>query len=292
MILSMTGFGRAEQSLDGWQCGVELRSVNSRFLEIRMKLPHGLGDLEDSLKKEIKARCERGKVDCTVTLTIKGENGSVRLNEKLAGEYAQLLQALKKTLGTEIQVSLGNLAGIKELIMGEGRVEPDKTAEKLVRTTIQAAIGELVNMRKREGEFLQQDLLNRTKIISDLLEEILPLIQDLPKEHALRLKENISKLLDGSQPVNEERLAQEVALMADKCDVSEEITRFQTHLEHLKEIMEEGGAVGRKFEFLLQEINRETNTLSVKSNHTGVSARVVTIKSELEKLREQIQNIE
>ncbi len=292
MIRSMTGFGRAEKSAGSWRCGVELRSVNSRFLEIRMKLPGGLARLEEPLKNIIKAGCERGKIDCTIALGPENQEGqALALNKALVRQYAQLLEAFRDELGTEIQVTLGNLANIKDLILTDQWSQEAEGVQGLMEDCLAAAAKELVVMREREGASLQTELGKRFTVIRGITAEIVPLIENIPEQYAERLRNNLKRLMDGTPP-NEERILQEMALLADRCDVSEELSRIETHLQHLEQMLAEGGAVGRKIEFLLQEINREANTLAAKSNEVPVSARVVEIKSELEKLREQVQNIE
>lgn len=292
MIRSMTGYGRAEKSAGNWNCGVEVRSVNSRFLEVRLKMPGGLYHLEENLRKSIKERCERGKLDCTITLSSVSPEGSpLGLNRTLLKQYARLLGVFREELGTEIQVTLGNLTTIKDLILADQWSENGSEIETLLQDTVGAAVGELVAMREREGKALQTEMEQRVSALRELTEEVGNLIQDVPKHYAKRLRDNLARLMAPQVP-DEERIFQEIAILADRCDVSEEITRLGTHLDHLQQMMTEGGALGRKYDFLLQEVNREANTLAAKSNEVPVSTRVVEIKSQLEKLREQIQNIE
>ncbi|MCH7476776.1 MAG: YicC family protein [SAR324 cluster bacterium] len=291
-LRSMTGFGRAEKSAGGWRCGAELRSVNGRFLETRLKLPPGLLHLEAELKAIIGARCERGKFDCTLSL-IPQENGKavLALNKPLAEEYRHLLAACEEIFGRQIQITLGNLAAIRDLILADRWEEEQEVVEPLLKTTLAAALEELIGMREREGGGLVAEMRQRLAALRRLMGEIAGIAEHLPERTAQRLRANLARLAGGVLP-EEERLLQEVAILAERADVSEEIARFNTHLEHLENLMEAGGAVGRKFDFLLQELNREANTLANKSNDGQVSTRVVEIKSELEKLREQIQNIE
>lgn len=292
MIRSMTGYGRAERTAGNWRCGVEVRSVNGRFLEVRLKMPGGMAHLEEDLRKIVKKECQRGKVDCTITLTPQNQDAApLALNKALLKQYGQLLDAFQKELGTPIQVTLGNLTMIKDLILTDQWIGGDSEVETLLSETLGEAVGELVAMREREGTALQVEMMQRFSAVRALTEEVGALTKEVPKHHAERLRENLNRLM-GPQIPEEERIFQEIAILADRCDVSEEISRLDTHLDHLEQIMGAGGALGRKFEFLLQEINREANTLAAKSNEVPVSTRVVEIKSELEKLREQIQNIE
>ena len=292
MIHSMTGFGRAELTEGDWRCGVELRSVNSRFLEIRLKLPSGLARLEEGLKNVIKASCTRGKIDCTITLAPDNpEAHALAVNKPLLQQYARLIEAFREELGEKIEITLGNLTNIKDLILTDHWEENDEPVEKLMKISLGAAVKELLAMRAREGESLQTEMLERFANIRAIKEEIIPLTRDIPEQHGQRLRDNLKRLM-GPAVQNEERIFQEIAILADRYDVSEEISRIETHLQHLEQMLGEGGVLGRKFDFLLQELNREANTLAAKSNDVPVSTRVVDIKSELEKLREQVQNIE
>ena len=292
MICSMTGFGRGEKSQYGWQCGVELRSVNSRFLELRFKLPTGLSHIEEKLKPVLKQACERGKIECTVVLTPENpESSALAWNTPLLQQYGRLLSQAQEVLGREIEVTLGNLVNIKELIQGTSLIDNEEQLVELIADTLHIAAQDLLAMRQREGQAIKAVIKGHLAIIQEQLEVIKPLSDTLPETFANRLRENIERLTNNGTD-NKERLLQEIALLADRYDVSEEINRFDTHMAHLNEVIEEGGALGRKVDFLLQEINREANTLAAKCNHADISSRVVEIKSELEKLREQIQNIE
>ena len=292
MIRSMTGFGRGEKAANGWQCGVELRSVNSRFLELRFKLPTGLGHIEDQLKAIVKQRCERGKIECAIALTPENlESGLLSWNKSLLRQYAGMLEQAEKVLGRKIEVTLGNLTNIKDLIEGNSLAENEEHLTELIADTLAMATDDLLTMRQQEGTAIKALIKDHLIVIRDQLEAIKPLSASLPETYAQRLRENVERLTENGA-VNQDRLLQEIALLADRYDVSEEINRFDAHLEHLDKMMKEGGALGRKVDFLLQEINREANTLAAKCNQAEISARVVEIKSELEKLREQIQNIE
>jgi len=307
MIQSMTGFGHAEASAGRWHCAVELRSVNSRHLEFRGRLPAGLSQLEEALKKRLRERCERGKVEGSVSLTAEGEAfGELALNQPALEHYALLLKEVRRVTGIMPTVSLGDLMGGKDPILQSALDGHAEEVEALVDRTFAQAVDSLVRMRQREGEALAAEFRSRIGLLREHLGAIVPLVGDLPRQHAVRLREHLTKLMSlatetpgaampgGSRfsPAQEDRIQLEIVLLAERCDVSEEIARFGTHLDHLEQLLEQGGPLGRKFEFLLQELQREANTLSVKSNHPQVSARVVEIKTEIERLREQIQNLE
>ncbi len=307
MIQSMTGFGRAEASAGRWHCAVELRSVNSRHLEFRGRLPAGLGQLEEALKKRLRERCERGKIEGNVSLSAEGEAfGELALNQPALERYALLLKEVRRVTHITPAVTLGDLMGGRDPILQSALDGHAEEVETLVDRTFTQAVEALVHMRQREGEALAADFRSRIGLLREHLGVIVPLVADLPRQHAVRLREHLAKLLSlatdapgaalqaggGFSPAQEDRIQLEIALLAERCDVSEEITRFGTHLDHLEQLLAQGGPLGRKFEFLLQELQREANTLSVKSSHPQVSVRVVEIKTEIERLREQIQNLE
>lgn len=292
MIRSMTGFGSAQRDLEGWRCGVELRSVNNRFLDVRLKLPSGCAHLEEPLKKLVRETCERGKVDGTIALTAKSEPlAGLGLSSGQLAQLGELLRGAAAALGQPIALSLSDLQAVRALLGDELPGLAPAQTDALIRDTVAEALAALQGMREQEGEALKADLMQRMASLERLLGEIEPLVGQLPELYAQRLRENLAKLGGVGAP-GEERILAEIALFAERCDVSEELTRFRAHLAHLDDILGSEGAAGRKVDFLLQELNREANTLSVKSSQAEVSARVVDIKGELEKLREQIQNVE
>jgi uncharacterized protein (TIGR00255 family) len=292
MIRSMTGFGQAEGSAGGWRCTVELRSVNGRYLDVRLRLPTGMTRLDEPLRKRIQAACERGKIDGTVNVAPE-DNGAPTLtvNRALLASYRSVLQEIVAVLDQPVQVTLGDLLANRDLIQQRSWEEQGEAIERLVQETLDAALRGLLTMRETEGAALKDTLLGHSAVIERLAGEARPLTADLPAQYAKRLRENLARLSDGPLP-GEERILQEISLFADRSDVSEEFARLHTHLEHLRALLEQGGPVGRKFEFLLQELNRETNTLGSKTGDAQVSRIIVDMKSEIEKLREQVQNIE
>ena len=291
-IRSMTGFGQAESRAVGWRCSAELRSVNGRHLDVRLRLPSGLAPLEEPLKKRVRAACERGNIDGSVTLLPDaGGAPALTVNRPLLAAYRAALQEIAGLLGQGVQVTLGDLLSNRELIQPQSWEGQREAVEALVQAALDEALRGLLRMRETEGAALKAELLARADAVQALAGQAQPLTADLPQQYARRLRDNLEKLSGGNLP-DEERILQEISLFADRCDVSEEFARLHTHLEHLRGLLEQGGPVGRKFEFLLQELNRETNTLGSKSSDAQVSALVVDMKSEIEKLREQVQNIE
>jgi len=287
----MTGFGRAENTHDRWKCGVEIRSVNNRFLESRIKLPQGLTHLEERLKERLTQSLERGKVDCTVQLQPTGEHQRGQVDEAVVDGVAQWVNAFKARHGLALQVTLGDVLAYRDrLAPQEAAAGPTPAQEQLIQETVEAALRQLLAMRQTEGQALAADITGRLLHLEQLLDAMGPLIAELPQAYGRRLRENLARLAEAPYP--EDRILQEIAMLADRCDVSEELTRFRAHLDHARMLMAQGGAVGRKLDFLVQELNREANTLGAKSAQAPVAAMVVEIKSELEKIREQTQNIE
>jgi uncharacterized protein (TIGR00255 family) len=292
MIRSMTGFGQAEGAVAGWRCTVELRSVNGRYLDIRLRLPTGLNQLDEPLRKRIKEACERGKIDGTINLLPEDDSRPrLAVNRPLLESYRAVLEDVAHALGQPVRVTLGDLLANRELIQQRGWEQDGERIEALVHDTLESALRGLLSMRETEGEALKAALLGHAEALERLAGAARPLTADLPAQYARRLRENLARLAEGPLPF-EERILQEISLFADRCDVTEEFARLHTHLEHLRSLLEQGGPVGRKFEFLLQELNREINTLGSKSSEAQVAALVVEMKSEIEKLREQVQNIE
>jgi uncharacterized protein (TIGR00255 family) len=216
---------------------------------------------------------------------------ALAVNRPALERYAGILREVSGLLGQPVHISLGDLMNAREPILTSGWEEQREAAERLIEETFVLAAERLADMRRQEGEALARELAMRSALLRGHIRHIAPIAGELPRHYARRLAENLAKIAEGvSLPA--ERVAQEIALFAERCDISEELTRFNTHLDHLDEMLKQGGALGRKFEFLIQELNREANTLSVKSNHAEVSSRVIEIKTELDRLREQIQNIE
>jgi uncharacterized protein (TIGR00255 family) len=288
----MTGFGRAERSAHGWRCQVEIRSVNSRFLEVRFKLPAGLGQSEEAVKELVKSRCARGKLEGTINLVAEEERAHLlELNRPLARSYARLLAEAHEAIGREVTVSLRDLIEIKDLVLASGWEQDAEPVARLIAEAVDGALDGLMAMREAEGRQIATDLGERVRGLRGHLADLQPLTSEHPIEQARRLRENLARLL-GALPPDDERIRQEIAILAERSDVTEELTRFAAHLNGIETMLHQGGPVGRRFEFILQELNREANTLAAKCTHPRVSALVVEIKAELEKLREQIQNVE
>ena len=293
MLISMTGFGRAECQDGDYSYKAEIRSVNNRFIEINTRLPKAYLDLEMPLKKLVKSHCARGSISITITLANTNESSGeweIKPNLPLASQYVEALKKIQTSLGLEGKLNIDSVVGLRDII----KVEPvpiDPAKEDLLLNIAKSALTSLRKMREEEGEHLQKDLAERIDLIEKHAEQIKTRQPEIIQEYKTRLKEKIKLLNDGIE-VDESRLAQETAILADRCDVTEEITRLGSHLKQFRKLFESTEPMGRKLEFITQEINREVNTMGSKSSDTEVANLVIELKSALEKIREQLQNIE
>ena len=289
----MTGFGRSEYQENEYTYQAEIRSVNNRFIEINTRLPKAYADLEQPLKNLIKSYCSRGSIN--LTINIGYSNGSpdqfeIKPNLPLAKQYLETLIHIQNSLGLTGEINLKSVVGLKEII----KIEPmtlDPAKKDLILKIAEEALISLQKMKEEEGKNLQKDLNNRISSIENHATEIETRHPQVIEEYQEKLKERVKRITDGLV-IEEARLAQEVALLADRCDITEEITRLKSHLNQFKSFLKTNGPIGRKLEFITQEINREINTTGSKSNDIMISKQVIEVKSELEKIREQVQNIE
>ena len=289
MAISMTGFGTAEVQWETWSCLTEIRSVNHRFLDINCRLPLTFQKLEQELKNQIKSSCSRGKIDCTIRLGKESRDEDLGLNSEEVKKTLRLLRDFEDLSGRNVSINLADLSGAK--IFTEQRSEklPEECVD-MIRACLSNALKDLRYMQEREGHAMLDDIKQRFSSCSRILDTIENLSKDEPEQFKKRLEQRIARLNSGKE-LDPERLEQEVALVADRLDISEEIIRFKTHLKQMDKILSQT-ELGKKAEFLLQELNREVNTISSKSNQAGISQASVEIKSELEKIREQLQNIQ
>ena len=282
MAQSMTGFGSAEK--DSFK--VEIRSVNHRFLDISMKIPQSLSQHEMPLRSMMRERFSRGRFDILVTVLQEG-SVKVKVNAELARELYGALRFLKEELSLPDTIGIGTMAGFKELIFTE---EVEHHGEALYAAFAEA-LDRLLAMRRREGEALGNDMRLRLGKMEEMTASISMLCPEIVDECRKRFKERLA-LLFGDMTFDEHRVLQEAALMAEKADVSEELSRLVSHIAQFKKILSDGDTIGRKAEFLLQELNREVNTIASKADDYRISTLTVEMKAELEKMREQAQNIQ
>ena len=291
MIKSMTGYGRAKLSKDDREYQIEIKSVNHRYLDISVRIPKQLSYLEETIKKEIAKKVKRGKIDVFVTFENNSLEGKeIKINTELAKAYIDELKKLaeKENILSDIQVT--EISQYPDVLNIQSSQDDEKITEEVLET-ITIATDNLVQMRETEGNKISEDLLKRLNTINRKLEKIAKLSTGLIEEYVVKLKERINKL-NITDVVDEARIAQEIVIYSDKCSIDEELTRLKSHISQFKQLLEEKNPVGKKIDFLIQEMNRETNTIGSKSVKLEITNLVIEIKTELENIREQIQNIE
>jgi uncharacterized protein (TIGR00255 family) len=292
MIKSMTGYGKAEADSPTGKLTVEIRSVNHRYGEVFVKLPRLHMPFENEVKKSVGQVLKRGKIEVFIQREEAAAGGTMPVvNLELAKAYFQAFSGIKTAMGLEGEVPLSLIAAQRDVIGAAEMAAAPESAPAELLAAVEAAVGALDAMRSREGEALLEDLQKRRALLSTLIARIAGRAPQVVADYAVRLKERVAQL-SGDTAVTEERLAQEIAIMADRCDITEELVRFKSHLQQFDETIALNEPIGRKLDFLLQEINREVNTIGSKANDGEIAASVVELKAELEKIREQVQNIE
>lgn len=292
MIKSMTGFGRSEVSESERKITVEMKSVNHRYLDFNIRMPKKLGFFEAAVRTELKKYMQRGKVDVFINFEDDTqENVNLHYNKKLAAEYLGYLREMAKEFQLDDDIRVSGLSRYPEVFtMEEQNTDAEALFSILKKAVIGAAEG-FVETRIKEGESLKEDLIGKLNGMQEHLTYIKERSPELIVEYRKRLQERVKELLEDAQ-IEESRLLLEVTLFADKSCVDEELVRLESHIETTKQELMQGGSVGRKLDFIAQEMNREANTILSKTNDLEISNRAITLKTEIEKIREQIQNIE
>jgi uncharacterized protein (TIGR00255 family) len=292
MLKSMTGFGRGEYQEQGREFLVEIKTVNHRYCDIYIKMPRQLSFLEDKVREVVGKSISRGKIDVFISFENHGEDSrKVVFDEVLAKAYIDALELLKAKYNLQDDISVSLISKFPDILKIEKPDEDEDELWKLLKITVEKALDALVVMREHEGQELKLNLLERAQYIETVLKGIEKRSSNVVKEYKIKLENRIKELLD-QQNIDENRLAMEVAIFADRCSIDEEIVRLASHIGQMKDALSMQQPVGRKMDFLIQEMNREINTIGSKANDLTITKDVVEIKSELEKVREQIQNIE
>jgi uncharacterized protein (TIGR00255 family) len=292
MIKSMTGYGRVETTGQDRNIVVEFKSVNHRFLEISMRMPQALSPLELEFKKKIGEKIKRGRVEVFIRLEAGSTNAAEAIvNLDIARNYFAALQRLKNEFGLTEEIGLKTLVGFRDIFSQPAETEIQPDVLKKIAAALEEALDMLVSMRREEGLAIYQDMKQRLDLIKSILETINDRSPQVILEYQRRLAERIKELTAGCV-IDESRLAQEAAILADKSDITEEIVRMRSHIGQFVTLLQSAEAEGKKIDFLLQEMNREINTIGSKSNDAETARQVIEAKSELGKLREQAQNIE
>ena len=294
MIKSMTGFGRSEYSDGKRNIICEIKSVNHRYSDISVKMPRRYSFAEDKIKQTIKEKLSRGKVDVSISVENVTENDvTIKLNRLAANQYYENLKELKEEFALSGDINLGLLAGMPDVLKAVPDVDDEEELTKAILIPVSEASINLESMRAIEGARLAEDLLNKGDNIKSILDKIEERAPMVVRDYTDKLRERIAVLLDGAVEVPEDRILVEAAIFADKCAIDEEITRLNSHLAQLKTILTgTESTVGKKLDFLVQEMNREANTIGSKANDITITNHMLNIKAEIEKIREQVQNIE
>ena len=289
----MTGFSRHENQNENLTCKVEIRSVNNRFIDINTRLPKSLAPLELPLKKMVKSKCARGSFDISIAIEKNGDseaNLEVAPNLPLATEYLNAFKNIQEGLGLKGEIDINTILSQRDVVKPELKKVED-SSEEIVLQTVDKTLTDLVKMREEEGKNLEKDIHNQISSIKTLGKLISTKQSITVQEFQDKLKEKIQTLTTGIE-IDPARIAQESALLADRCDVTEELVRLESHLDQFNKLVASHEPQGRKLEFLTQEINREVNTMGSKTIDLEVSKAVIEMKSCLEKIREQLANIE
>jgi len=293
MLISMTGFGRGEARVGSKTFSIEVKSVNHRYLDMNIRMPKQFLSFEESMRKMIKEQIRRGKVDVFVNYeTADGSHGEVKVDLELAKGYYESLNAIGESLSITHDVNTLAIGRFPEVISLETKEEDEEVIEEGINTALSQALSQLSAMRKNEGEKTERDLIDQLKEIDGSVEIIEKLAPTQVEHYREKLMERIGELVQNQLDIDEERIQGEVIFFADKSNINEEIVRLKSHGEQFKKTLSAHEPMGRKLDFIIQEMNREINTISSKSHSTDISNEVVAVKSALEKIREQVQNIE
>lgn len=292
MIKSMTGFGRCEIQKESRKFTVELKSVNHRYLDVNIRMPKKLNFFETAIRTLLKSYANRGKIDIFITYEdISQAQVSVKYNAALAAEYLKYLRQMEEEFGLENDVRVSTLSRYPEVFTMEEQSEDEEELWNGLKEALEGAFGQFVDTRKAEGENLKKDILSK---LDSLEKEIVFVEERSPQivaEYRAKLEDKMKELLADTQ-IEDSRIAAEVILFADKICTDEEVVRLKSHIQHMRNTLEEKEGIGRKLDFIAQEMNREANTILSKANDLEVSNHAITLKTEIEKIREQIQNIE
>lgn len=292
MIRSMTGYGRGRAELNGRDITVEIRSVNNRFLDCTVKMPHAYAFAEDAVKTRIKSGVARGKLDVYVTiLSVGADKPVIALNESVAESYISALRQLRDKYDLRDDISVMNISRFPDVLSVTKEEEDVERLTADICSVLDSALESYTAMRETEGEKLKADIEGRLDTILDFTSKVEKRSPETVSKYRERLEAKLREVLENNS-IDESRIVTEAAILADKIAVDEETVRLRSHVSQLRGMLEEGGAIGRKADFLIQEFNREANTIGSKCTDLDISKVVVNIKAEIEKIREQVQNIE
>ena len=291
MIKSMTGYGKSSLSINSREYQVEIKTVNHKYIDVNIKMPRIISYLEEDVRKLVVSRIKRGKVDIQISFENYSQDGNdVKINTELAQIYIQSLRKLAEAENLSNKIELTEITKLPDVLTIKSNLDENETKEELLQV-VNEAIDKLIQMRKIEGEKISKDILDKIARIEQKNEEIFSLSTGLIEEYVVKLEARVKELLK-TEELDKSRLMQEVVIYADKCSVEEEVTRLRSHIYQLRYLINSEEPIGKKMDFLIQEMNRETNTIGSKANNLEITNTVVDIKTILEDIREQIQNIE
>lgn len=292
MARSMTGYGQAQLNQSGYQISCEVRSVNHRYLDVNIRIPRRYSLLEDLIKEESKKFVSRGRLEFTIGIErIEASARKLKVDKELAITYHNYLKELAEDVNISLQLKVIDLFRLPEVFSLEEEAEDLEQVWPVLKSALEQALDSMVVMRTREGDYLVSDIRYRNGLIKEMVQRLEQRSPQVVKEHTEKLRQRIGDLMSHELP-DEARIYQEAAIFADRANVTEEIVRLQSHIEHLDELLQEQSSVGRKCDFLVQEMFREINTIASKANDYEMNRTVVEAKAELEKVREQLQNLE
>lgn len=293
MAKSMTGFGIGEYKNDSYNVSVECKAINHKYLDINPRLPRKISFLEDKLRLLVKDYLSRGRIDLFIKFeTVKSSGVKLQYDDELASQYYDILRRIKRDFDIEDDIKVTDIAKFPDIITASESEEDEELLWDMLSEATEISLKKLCEMRTLEGEKLEEDILNRTVILEKAILDIEKYSDSVVKEYKDKLNGKISEILEDPSVLDESRLAQEVAIYADKSNITEEIVRFKSHINQLRNTVKKDDTIGRKMDFLIQEMNREVNTIGSKSSNIYITNLVIDVKAELEKIREQIQNIE
>ena len=291
MIKSMTGYGKSSLSINSREYQVEIKTVNHKYIDVNIKMPRIISYLEEDVRKLVVSRIKRGKVDIQISFENYSQDGNdVKINTELAQIYIQSLRKLAEVENLSSNIEVTEITKLPDVLTIKSNLDENETKEELLQV-VNEAIDKLIQMRKIEGEKISKDILDKIARIEQKNEEIFSLSTGLIEEYVVKLEARVKELLK-TEELDKSRLMQEVVIYADKCSVEEEVTRLRSHIYQLRYLINSEEPIGKKMDFLIQEMNRETNTIGSKANNLEITNTVVDIKTILEDIREQIQNIE
>ena len=291
MIKSMTGYGKSSLSINSREYQVEIKTVNHKYIDVNIKMPRIISYLEEDVRKLVVSKIKRGKVDIQISFENYSQDGNdVKINTELAQIYIQSLRKLAEAENLSSNIEVTEITKLPDVLTIKSNLDENETKEELLQV-VNEAIDKLIQMRKIEGEKISKDILDKIARIEQKNEEIFSLSTGLIEEYVVKLEARVKELLK-TEELDKSRLMQEVVIYADKCSVEEEVTRLRSHIYQLRYLINSEEPIGKKMDFLIQEMNRETNTIGSKAKNLEITNTVVDIKTILEDIREQIQNIE